>query len=126
MTMWPFKTNPNREKKMNYRKIDAQFAVAGQLLPGQIDEVAAAGFKTIICARPDHEEPGQPTFAEVARAAKEKGLQAVHIPISGGMTEGALIRMEKALKELPMPMYGYCRSGGRAGSLYSAALRAAH
>ena len=124
--MWPFKTNPKQEKKMTYRKIDANFAVAGQLLPGQIDEIAAAGFKTIICARPDHEEPGQPTFAEVARVAKEKGLQAVHIPISGGMTEGALIRMEKALKELPMPMYGYCRSGGRAGSLYSAALRAAH
>lgn len=123
--MWPFKTNPNREKKMNYRKIDAHFAVAGQLLPGQIDEVAAAGFKTIICARPDHEEPGQPTFAAIEKAAKEKGLKAVYIPISGGIGEGALIRMEQALKELPKPIYGYCRSGGRAGSLYSAALRAA-
>lgn len=79
---------------------------------------------SIVCARPDNEEPGQPSFAEVARAAEQKGLKAVHIPISGGITEGALIRMEKALKELPMPMYGYCRSGGRAGSLYSAALRA--
>ena len=122
--MWPFKTNPESEKKMNYRKLDTNFAVAGQLLPSQIDQVAAAGFKTIVCARPDNEEPGQPSFAEVARAAEQKGLKAVHIPISGGITEGALIRMEKALKELPMPMYGYCRSGGRAGSLYSAALRA--
>ena len=122
--MWPFKTNPESEKKMNYRKLDTNFAVAGQLLPSQIDQVVAAGFKTIVCARPDNEEPGQPSFAEVARAAEQKGLKAVHIPISGGITEGALIRMEKALKELPMPMYGYCRSGGRAGSLYSAALRA--
>ena len=122
--MWPFKTNPESEKKMNYRKLDTNFAVAGQLLPSQIDQVVAAGFKTIVCARPDNEEPGQPSVAEVARAAEQKGLKAVHIPISGGITEGALIRMEKALKELPMPMYGYCRSGGRAGSLYSAALRA--
>ena len=122
--MWPFKTNPESEKKMNYRKLDTNFAVAGQLLPSQIDQVVAAGFKTIVCARPDNEEPGQPSFAEVARAAEQKGLKAVHIPISGGITEGALIRMEKALKELPMPMYGYCRSGGRAGSLYNAALRA--
>ena len=122
--MWPFKTNPESEKKMNYRKLDTNFAVAGQLLPSQIDQIVAAGFKTIVCARPDNEEPGQPSFAEVARAAEQKGLKAVHIPISGGITEGALIRMEKALKELPMPMYGYCRSGGRAGSLYSAALRA--
>jgi protein tyrosine phosphatase (PTP) superfamily phosphohydrolase (DUF442 family) len=38
--------------------------------------------------------------------------------------EGQLIRMEKALNELPMPMLGYCRSGARAGSLYRAARRA--
>ena len=124
--MWPFKTNPNQEKKMNYRKIDANFAVAGQLQPSQLDQVVAAGFKSIVCARPDNEEPGQPTFAIIEKAAKEKGLKAVYIPISGGIGEGALIRMEQALKELPKPMYGYCRSGGRAGSLYSAALRAAH
>lgn len=124
--MWPFKTNPESKKKMNYRKIDADFAVAGQLQPDQIDELVAAGFKTIVCARPDGEEPGQPTFAIIERAAKAKGLKAVYIPISGGVGEGALIRMEDALKTMPKPMYGYCRSGGRAGSLYGAALRAAH
>lgn len=32
--------------------------------------------------------------------------------------EGRLIRMEAALKELPKPMFGYCRSGARAGLLY--------
>jgi uncharacterized protein (TIGR01244 family) len=123
--MWPFKTSPESEKKMNYRKIDANFAVAGQLLPTQMDGVAAAGFKTIVCARPDNEEPGQPSFASVEKAAAAKGLKAVYIPISGGIGEGALIRMEHALKDLPKPMYGYCRSGARAGALYSAALRAA-
>ena len=124
--MWPFKTNPNREKKMNYRSIDPNFAVAGQLLPAEMDQLAAAGFKSIVCARPDHEDAGQPTFAEVAAAAKAKGIEAVHIPISSAITEGALLRMEQALKTLPGPIYGYCRSGGRAGSLYTAARRAAH
>ena len=46
--MWPFKTNPNREKKMNYRSIDPNFAVAGQLLPAEMDQLAAAGFKSIV------------------------------------------------------------------------------
>jgi uncharacterized protein (TIGR01244 family) len=124
--MWPFQTNTQKEKKMNLRQIDKDFAVAGQITPQQIEAVAAAGFKTIVCARPDDEEPGQPSFAIIEKAAKEKGLEAVYIPISGGIGEGALIRMEKALKELPKPMFGYCRSGARAGSLYSATLRAAH
>ena len=58
-------------------------------------------------------------------AAKAAGLTAVHIPVSGQLTEGALIRMEQALATLPKPIIGYCRSGARAGSLYSAALKAA-
>ena len=120
--MWPFSLT--KEKKMNYRSIDPNFAVAGQLQPDQLQAVAYAGFKTIVCARPDNEEPGQPSFATVAAAADKVGLKAVHIPIAGGITEGALIRMEQALGDLPKPMYGCCRSGARAGSLYSTALRA--
>jgi uncharacterized protein (TIGR01244 family) len=123
--MWPFSSTTRKDRPVNYRKIDPNFAVAGQLLPQQLASVAEAGFKTILCARPDHEDPGQPTFAEIADQAKQLGLKAVHIPVSGGISEGALIRMQAALKDLPKPMYGYCRSGGRAGSLYSAALRAA-
>lgn len=120
--MWPFSSgNPSA---LNYRKVDENFVVAGQISPEDLPKIAEAGFKTIVCARPDHEEPGQPDFAVIARAAKAAGLQAVHIPVSGMVGEGQLIRMEKALKELPAPMFGYCRSGARAGSLYSAAKRA--
>jgi uncharacterized protein (TIGR01244 family) len=121
--MWPFTSS--KEKKLSYRSIHPDFAVAGQLQPDQIEAVAAAGFKTIICARPDNEEPGQPSFAAIASAAERAGLMTAYIPISGGIGEGALIRMEQALKDLPKPMYGYCRSGARAGSLFSAAQRAA-
>ena len=119
--MWPFSSNP---QSLAFRKLDADFAVAGQITPEEVEKVAEAGFKTIVCARPDHEEPGQPNFAVIAAAAKKAGLKAVHIPVSGGIGEGQLIRMEAALKELPRPMFGYCRSGARAGSLYSTAKRA--
>jgi uncharacterized protein (TIGR01244 family) len=120
--MWPFSSG--NSSSLNYRKVDADFVVAGQVSLSDLPKIAQAGFKTIVCARPDHEEPGQPDFAVIAKAAKEAGLSAVHIPVSGGIGEGQLIRMEKALKELPAPMFGYCRSGARAGSLYSAAKRA--
>lgn len=122
--MWPFKTSSDDQKSLNFRQIDPQFATAPQLLPEQVEAVAAAGFKTILCARPDDEQPGQPSFDAIARVAQANGLAAVHIPISGSITEGALIRMEEALRDLPTPIYGYCRSGGRAGSLYAAARQA--
>jgi uncharacterized protein (TIGR01244 family) len=118
--MWPF----SKPGALSFRRIDADFAVAGQLDPTDIQKVAEAGFKTILCARPDNEEPGQPSFAAIARAAKAAGLTAVHIPVSGMVGEGQLIRMEQMLKGNPGPIYGYCRSGGRAGSLYTACKRA--
>ena len=124
MTILVLQTNTNPEKKMTYRMIDGDLAVAGQLQPAELDDLVAAVFKTIICARPDGEEPGQPTFATIERAARAKGLNAVYIPVSGGVDEGAVIRMKDALRTMPKPIYGYCRSGGRAGSLYSAALQA--
>jgi uncharacterized protein (TIGR01244 family) len=110
---------------MNFRRIDADFAVAGQIRPGDLQSVADAGFKAIICARPDDEEVAQPSFRQIAEQAHKVGLTAVHIPVSGQLTEGALIRMEQALEDLPRPILGYCRSGARAGSLYGAVMRAA-
>ena len=55
------------------------------------------------------------TILNVALPTLQRELQA---------TQGQLIRMEAALKDLPKPMFGYCRSGARAGSLYSSAKRA--
>jgi uncharacterized protein (TIGR01244 family) len=117
--MWPF--TKADDSGLHYRKVGSDFAIAGQISAGEIPKVAEAGFKTIVCARPDNEEPGQPPFAAIAAAAKKSGLEAVYIPVSGGIGEAQLIRLEQALKSLPKPMLGYCRSGARAGSLFAAA-----
>ena len=105
--------------KMNARKIDDNFSVTGQITPEQVKAVAAAGFKGIVCARPDNEEYGQPSFDAVARAAEAEGLQIVHIPVSGMLGEGQIIRFHKAMGQMGRPVLGYCRSGARAGSLYA-------
>ena len=104
---------------MNIRKIDADFSVTGQITPAEIEAVSAAGFKSIVCARPDNEEHDQPGFDAVARAAEAQGLQIVHIPVSGMLGEGQIIRFHEAWAQLPKPVLGYCRSGARAGSLYA-------
>jgi len=104
---------------MNIRQISETFAVTGQITPEQIKAVSDAGYKSIVCARPDQEDPGQPDFVEVARAAEAAGLAIVHIPVSGMLGEGQIIRFHEAWGTMPKPMLGYCRSGARAGSLYA-------
>ncbi len=105
---------------MTINKVDDRFAQSPQIQPEDIQSIAAAGYKGIVCARPDNEDPGQPSFASVAAAAERAGLKAFHIPVSGPLTEGQLIRFEQAKAETDGPLLGYCRSGGRAGSLYAA------
>jgi uncharacterized protein (TIGR01244 family) len=104
---------------MNARPIDASFSVSGQITPADVKAIAAAGFRSILCARPDNEEPGQPAFADIAQAAKASGLEIVHIPVSGPLGPGQAMRFREAWQAMPKPMLGYCRSGARAGSLYA-------
>ena len=107
---------------MNIRKIDDHFAQSPQVQPDDVKLIAEAGYKGVVCARPDDEDPGQPSFAQIAEAAERLGLRAFQIPVSGPLTEGQLIRFEQAKAEVDGPILGYCRSGGRAGSLYAATL----
>jgi uncharacterized protein (TIGR01244 family) len=111
-----FKSKANT---MNIRKIDDSFAITGQITPEQMESVSDAGYRSIVCARPDNEEQGQPSFDDVARAAEALGLEIVHIPVSGGLGEGQIIRFHDAWEKMPKPMLGYCRSGARAGSLHA-------
>ncbi len=107
---------------MTINKIDDKFAQSPQIQPDELRLIAEAGYKGLVCARPDDEDPGQPSFADIAEVAERFGLKAFHIPVSGPVTEGQLIRFEQALAETDGPILGYCRSGGRAGSLYAATL----
>jgi uncharacterized protein (TIGR01244 family) len=105
---------------MAIQKIDDQFSQSPQLQPDDVRLIAEAGFKGIVCARPDDEDPNQPSFAQIAEVAERFGLKAFHIPVSGPLTEGQLIRFQEAEAQTDGPLLGYCRSGGRAGSLYAA------
>ena len=45
---------------MDIKQISEQLSVSPQLLPSELPDVAAAGFKSIICNRPDGEADDQP------------------------------------------------------------------
>ncbi|PXA99493.1 TIGR01244 family phosphatase [Nostoc sp. 3335mG] len=105
---------------MAIKRIDENFAQSPQIQPDDVRTLAEAGYKGIVCARPDNEDPGQPSFAQIAEIAERVGIKAFHIPVSGPLTEGQLIRFEEARAQTGGPILGYCRSGARAGSLYAA------
>ncbi|MDO9414597.1 TIGR01244 family sulfur transferase [Pararhizobium sp.] len=108
---------------MDFRQINDEYSVTGQIEPGDLDEIKALGFKSLVCHRPDHESPDQPLFADVAARAAELGLDIRHIPVGPmGVTADAVSEMVDALDEFPLPMLGFCRSGARSTAIYQQSL----
>lgn len=108
---------------MEYRQISENYSVAGQIGPEDLPAVKDAGFRSVICNRPDDEQPGQPSADSVKQAVEEAGLEFRYIPVvSGQMTGQNAIDQAAALKDLPMPVLAYCRSGTRCANLYALVL----
>ena len=105
---------------MDIRRLTDDFAVSPQITAEELDEIASAGFRAILCNRPDDEEPGQPEFDTIAAAARAAGLEARAVPIVSGMiTDEAVAAFRAALDELPAPVFAYCRSGTRCTMLWA-------
>ncbi|WP_432284075.1 TIGR01244 family sulfur transferase [Aminobacter sp. BA135] len=106
---------------MEYRQITDDYSVSGQITPDEVAAIKAAGFKSVICNRPDDEQPGQPSADSVKAAVEAAGLAFRYIPvISGAMTGDNVADMADALDEMDGPVFAYCRSGTRCTNLYMA------
>ncbi len=104
---------------MDIRAVTENYAVSEQITPEDIAEIKNQGFKSIVCHRPDDEQPGQPAFGDVAAAAEAAGISIRHIPVtSAGLTMEAVDQMVDAVEEMDRPMLGYCRSGARSTAIF--------
>lgn len=94
-------------------------SVCSFVSPAELPELAQR-FRTVVNARPDDEEPGQPSSAEIAEAARRLGLEYVHIPvIPGQIGDDQVAAFAAALGDKPGPVLAFCRSGARAASLWA-------
>ncbi len=96
-----------------FRHVTDQISVAPQIALEDLPRAAELGFKLVINNRPDGEEPGQPTGAEVEAAARAAGLDYVHIPVRGGPTPDQVEANYRAVEAAAGPVLAFCRSGTR-------------
>lgn len=105
---------------MHMTYIDDLYATGAQIGPEQVDQLVQAGFRAIICARPDGEDKGQPDAALLANAAEDRGIAFLHLPMaSREVPEASAEAFRLVWPDLPKPVFAYCRSGARAAALYS-------
>jgi sulfide:quinone oxidoreductase len=105
---------------METHKLTDEFSVSGQLLITDLPTVAAQGYRSLICNRPDGEAPDQPGYEEITAAAEKNGLAVRYLPVvSGKVTDEQALAFRGLLAELPKPVLAYCRSGTRSATLWA-------
>jgi len=96
-----------------FRRVTDSLSVSPQIAVDDLDRAAREGFVLVINNRPDDEEPGQPSSAQVEAAARAAGLDYVHIPVRGGPTFDQVEAMRRAVEGVEGPVLAFCRSGTR-------------
>jgi sulfide:quinone oxidoreductase len=100
--------------------VNSQFSVSGQITENDLDALAAAGVKSIVCNRPDGEASDQATVTEIELAARRVGIPVAYQPVvSGKMTEADIDEFLTNMETLPAPVHAYCRTGTRSMTLWS-------
>jgi len=104
-----------------FRMLDERTLVTGQIAIDDITDAAAQGVTMIVNNRPDHEEPGQLTSAEIEAAARAAGLDYRHIPVAGGLNPTQIDAMAEALGGADGKTLAFCKAGTRSTYLWALA-----
>jgi uncharacterized protein (TIGR01244 family) len=97
----------------DFRRVTDDLSVSPQIRLEEVAEAARQGFRTLVNNRPDGEEPGQPTSAQMQAAAEAAGMTYHHIPVVGGPTPAQVAQTQGLLADADGPMLAFCRSGTR-------------
>jgi len=105
---------------MDARRVTDEVSVSPQIAVADVAEIAAAGYRAIVCNRPDNEQAAQVPVGDIEAAALAAGLAFVAQPVaSGAVTDGDGERFGEIVASLPQPVLAYCRSGTRCTMLWA-------
>lgn len=93
--------------------------VSAFVAPEKLADLAPS-FRTIINNRPDAEEPGQPSSAEIETEARRLGLDYFYLPVvPGKITDDEAKSFGEAIARRKGPILAFCRTGNRSATLWA-------
>ena len=95
-----------------FRRVTDRFSVAPQIAVDDVARAAQAGFTAVINNRPDGEDAGQPTSAEIEAACRAQNLSYAFVPVMGAPTREQAAATQRALAT-GGAVLAFCRSGTR-------------
>lgn len=112
------------------KKLEENFFVSGQVSRESLEQAAALGITRLINNRPDFEEAGQPSHAQVRGWAAELGLEYYFVPVvPGSLSAETLEEFSRAIHfsagdlhgpdNSPGKVLACCRSGARSCALWA-------
>jgi sulfide:quinone oxidoreductase len=107
---------------MEFKNLDNNLTVSGQISEADIEALAARGVKHLICNRPDGEGSDQPNFSELTAKAESLGMTCHYLPVvSGRVTDEDAASFGKIVEQSDGPIHAFCRSGMRCTTLWALA-----
>ncbi|EPJ50050.1 MAG: hypothetical protein OFPI_20990 [Osedax symbiont Rs2] len=105
---------------MEIHQLTSLLSVSAQLNVQDLDQVVAAGFKTVICNRPDQEGEDQPGSDEIAVACEKMGINWHYQPVKPrAFTDEQALQFGQLLEEVAGPVLAFCRTGTRCTNLWA-------
>ena len=104
--------------QINYLSPD--YSVAPQIAVTDVATIAEAGFKSVICNRPDQENLETHQIAAIKAEVIAAGLEfAENVFDPSTFGPDKIQRQSELLQELPSPVLAYCASGTRCSIVWA-------
>ena len=105
---------------MQLRPLTDQITLADQLTEADLVEIVAAGFKTVICNRPDEEGEAHLSASDAQSMLEANGVDFHYLPVNGAaITDQDAANHNALLASASAPVLTYCRTGTRCAKLWA-------
>lgn len=105
---------------MDIRTLTPRYSVSPQIAVEDVPAIVEAGFKTVICNRPDAEVPPSHQALALQDAVEAAGLKFEVLPLTHQtMTPENVAAQRDMYENNPGPVLAYCASGTRCSVVWA-------